>query len=52
MNLTMYIPAKATGPVPMILTITFGGGGNKGFIGKAGAGKGDPLPRKFLAAAQ
>jgi len=26
MNVTMYIPAKATGPVPVILTITFGGG--------------------------
>src|SRR4249920_1187131 len=29
MNLTMYTPAKAAGPVPMILTITFGGGPNR-----------------------
>ncbi len=40
MNLTMYIPAKTTGPVPVILTITFGGGK----VVKAPAGKG-PVPK-------
>ena len=43
------IPAKATKPVPMILTITFGGGAKAGkpgkaFVPKVGAGKGgDPV---------
>ncbi len=49
MNLIMYVPAKANGPVPMILTITFGGGGAKGFVGKAGAGKGDPTANEVLS---
>jgi hypothetical protein len=37
MNVTLYLPAKATEPVPVILTITFGGGP------KGGAGKGDGI---------
>ena len=39
MNVTMYTPAKATGPVPIVLTITFGGGvGGFGRIGGAARG--------------
>jgi hypothetical protein len=40
MNVTMYTPAKAAGPVPMILTITFGGGPNRA---PAAVGPGDPI---------
>src|SRR5204862_6550617 len=29
-NLSLYLPAKATEPVPVILTITFGGGAGNG----------------------
>ena len=29
-NLTMYTPAKATGPVPLILLVNFGGGAGRG----------------------
>jgi hypothetical protein len=36
MNLTVYTPAKATGPVPMLINITFGGGAAKA---APGAGK-------------
>ena len=49
MNLTMYTPAKATGPVPIILTITFGGGPGRGAAGPArgqtagAVGQGDPI---------
>jgi hypothetical protein len=37
-NLSLYLPAKVTEPVPVILTITFGGG--KGGPGKFGKGDG------------
>jgi hypothetical protein len=40
MNLTMYTPAGAARPVPMILTITFGGGPNRP---PAAVGPGDPI---------
>ncbi len=40
MNVTMYTPAKAAGPVPIILTITFGGGPNRPV---AAVGPGDPI---------
>ena len=51
MNLTMYLPAKTTGPVPVILSITFGGGkGAKGPVGKAPVGKGgDPVAAEILS---
>src|SRR5207237_770657 len=42
MNVTMFLPAKASGPVPVILTITFGGG-TGGKFGKILPGKGDPV---------
>jgi hypothetical protein len=45
MPLTLYLPAKATGPVPVILTITFGGGGGKGF---KGPGSGNPIMAEIL----
>ena len=48
MNVTMYIPSKAKWPVPVILTITFGGGGAEGFPGKAFGGKGDPVAAEVL----
>ena len=37
MNLTVYAPAKASGPTPLLLSISFGFGGNRG--GKAPAPK-------------
>ena len=48
MNLTMYTPARATGPVPIVLTITFGGGParGRGVVGPAtggAVGPGDPI---------
>lgn len=49
MNVTMYTPARATGPVPIVLTITFGGGParGRGAAGPAAAGgavgPGDPI---------
>ena len=42
MNVSLYLPAKATEPVPVILTITFGGGP------KGGAGKGDSIAADIL----
>ncbi|HYV38311.1 MAG TPA: hypothetical protein VE988_21690 [Gemmataceae bacterium] len=41
-NLTLYIPAKAKGPVPAIIIIGGGGGGKGGAPGKAGALTGTP----------
>jgi (4-O-methyl)-D-glucuronate---lignin esterase len=39
MNLTVYTPAKANGPVPLLLSITFGfGTGARGGAGKLGQG--------------
>ena len=46
MNVTMYVPAKATAPVPVILTITFGGGTGKG--AKLGGGKAEPISAEIL----
>ena len=48
MNVTMYTPAKAAKPVPMILTITFGGGPGRGASPARGqtagaVGQGDPI---------
>ena len=48
MNVTMYTPARAAGPVPMVLTITFGGGPARGRGAAAPAaggavGQGDPI---------
>src|SRR5262249_31296060 len=43
MNLSLYVPAKAQGPVPVILTITFGFGG-KGPKG----GKGNPTAAEII----
>jgi len=51
MNVTMYTPARARGPVPMILTITFGGGPGRGgtaagqapSAGRGAVGQGDPI---------
>jgi (4-O-methyl)-D-glucuronate---lignin esterase len=37
-NLTMYTPAKATGPVPLILLVNFGGGAGTRGAGQAAAG--------------
>jgi hypothetical protein len=36
MNLTLYVPAKATGSVPVILTLTFSGGKGLKFLGDKG----------------
>ncbi|HYV39140.1 MAG TPA: hypothetical protein VE988_25865, partial [Gemmataceae bacterium] len=48
LNLSVYIPAKAKEPVPVILTITFGGGaGGKG--AKGGGAKADPIATEILA---
>jgi hypothetical protein len=44
MNLTLYLPAKAKGPVPVILTLTFGGGAG----GKGGKGGGNPIAAEIL----
>jgi hypothetical protein len=46
MNLSLYVPAKATGPVPVILTLTFSFGAG----GKASkfAGKGNPARDEIL----
>jgi hypothetical protein len=43
MNLSLYLPAKTKGPVPVILTVTFGFGGKapKG-------GKGNPVAEEIL----
>src|SRR5262249_12663835 len=50
LHLALYLPAKATGPTPVILTITFGGGaGGKGpKIGKGGKGGGNPIAAEIL----
>jgi hypothetical protein len=42
MNLTVYLPTKATGPVPMLLNISFFVGGGRG-RGPAGGGGFDPV---------
>src|SRR5262249_41040154 len=48
LNLSLYLPPKATGPVPVILTITFGGGkGGKVFKGFGGKG-GNPTAVEIL----
>jgi hypothetical protein len=44
MNVSLYLPAKATEPVPVILTITFGGGKNP----KGGPPKGDGMAGKIV----
>jgi len=53
LNLTLYVPAKAAGPVPVILTLTFGGGaGGKGpkFAGKANPARDEILGRGWAFA--
>jgi hypothetical protein len=48
MNLTMFLPAKASGPVPMLLSISFGfgSGGRAQAAGKAAAPKKSEAPAK------
>jgi hypothetical protein len=45
MKVNLYLPAKAEGPVPVILTITFGGGPK---APPPGAGKGDALAADMI----
>jgi hypothetical protein len=49
MNLTMYLPAKSTGPVPILLNLTFNFGAGRGAAGKTGEQKATP-PTKGGAA--
>jgi (4-O-methyl)-D-glucuronate---lignin esterase len=41
MNLTLYLPAKASGPVPVLLNLTFAFGAGRGGAGKAPPAKAD-----------
>jgi hypothetical protein len=44
MNLTVYLPAHASGPVPMLLNLTFGFGGGRGpASGKSAKGAAAPV---------
>ena len=53
MNLTIYTPAKATGPVPVLLNITFGFSAGARGRGNAGLGQAPALaPGKAKAAGQ
>jgi hypothetical protein len=49
-RLSLYLPAKAEGPVPVILTVTFGGGagGKATKAGKGGKGGANPIASEIL----